>query len=112
MELQYPALKARVLRLAAAIEKERLIERKRAIKQILQLLDSVELQPEDLRQHLKEHVTSVKNPVMRGAEKQTAFRIKHPPQFIDPATGQSWSGRGRRPKWLTGDIERFRVVGF
>lgn len=32
-------------------------------------------------------------------------------KYMDPETGHTWSGRGRRPKWLNGkgDIEQFRL---
>ncbi|MEN2475798.1 H-NS histone family protein [Burkholderia sp. GS2Y] len=29
-------------------------------------------------------------------------RLKHSPKYIDPATGRTWSGSGRTPKWLIG----------
>ncbi|WP_081080116.1 H-NS histone family protein [Burkholderia cepacia] len=28
--------------------------------------------------------------------------VKHIPKYIDPKTGSTWSGRGRRPRWLIG----------
>ncbi|MBN3827503.1 H-NS histone family protein [Burkholderia sp. Ac-20384] len=32
------------------------------------------------------------------------------PKYIDPRTGKTWSGRGRRPVWLNGkDPEDFRL---
>ncbi|CAG2153561.1 hypothetical protein LMG31506_04845 [Cupriavidus yeoncheonensis] len=112
MDLQYPALKTRLLLLDAAIQRAWLRERKRAIEEILHLLASVGLEPRDMPQLLQENAGSIKHPLMLDARKQTALRIKRSPQFIDPATGRSWNGLGKRPKWLTGNIERFRVVGF
>ena len=26
------------------------------------------------------------------------------PKYRDPATGQTWSGRGKRPKWLAAEV--------
>lgn len=112
MEFQYPALKARLQQLEAEIERVRLRERTFAMEQIRQLLASVDLDPEDLRRSLQGNVRSPKSLLVRGARKQFALVAEPAPLFIHPATGRSWSGHGRRPKWLTGDIERFRVVGF
>lgn len=112
MELKYPALKARLQQLKAEIERVRSCERELAIEEILRLLASVDLEPKDLRRYLQEEARSAKSHLMRGAPKPIAQVAERQPQFIDPATGRSWSGHGRRPKWLTGNIERFRVVGF
>ena len=44
--------------------------------------------------------------------KEISIRI--PPRFINPDTGESWSGRGKTPRWLQGktieEIETFRVI--
>ena len=33
-------------------------------------------------------------------------------QFKNPETGQTWTGRGRAPRWLDGkDKEQFRITG-
>ncbi|WP_196788193.1 H-NS histone family protein [Burkholderia cepacia] len=39
--------------------------------------------------------------------------LKREAKYMDPITGSTWSGRGRRPKWLKGkeDIEAFRLSG-
>ena len=54
----------------------------------------------------------------RRAEAQDVFgprrKGKAPsrtPQFRDPTTGNVWSGRGPRPRWLKGkDPEQFRIA--
>ena len=28
--------------------------------------------------------------------------VKVPPKYRDPATGQTWTGRGKAPKWIEG----------
>ncbi|WP_196483995.1 H-NS family nucleoid-associated regulatory protein [Burkholderia territorii] len=34
------------------------------------------------------------------------------PKYWNPATGQTWSGRGRPPAWMVGeDRERYRIPG-
>ncbi len=33
------------------------------------------------------------------------------PKYLDPVTGQTWSGRGKLPRWLAGkDREQYRIV--
>lgn len=33
-------------------------------------------------------------------------------QFMNPETGETWTGRGRAPRWLDGkDKEQFRIKG-
>ncbi|MPV71186.1 H-NS histone family protein [Burkholderia sp. BE17] len=37
-------------------------------------------------------------------------RRRIPPRYWDPATGATWSGRGKRPRWMQGrDPEDFRI---
>lgn len=39
-------------------------------------------------------------------------RVAVVPQYRDPATGATWSGRGTEPAWIKGrDREAFKVVG-
>jgi DNA-binding protein H-NS len=33
-----------------------------------------------------------------------------PPKYRNPSTGQTWSGRGRRPSWLGKRPERFLIA--
>ena len=35
---------------------------------------------------------------------------RHPIRFRDPATGQTWTGRGRRPRWLQEHIDAGRSL--
>lgn len=35
------------------------------------------------------------------ASRQTRSKQPVPPKYRDPSTGQTWSGRGRTPRWLT-----------
>lgn len=47
-----------------------------------------------------------------GAEKRGALRSSGPvaPKYRDPATGQTWTGRGKPPKWIADkDREQFTI---
>lgn len=47
----------------------------------------------------------------RGA-KATKAKASVPAQFKNPETGETWTGRGRAPRWLDGkDREQFRIKG-
>jgi DNA-binding protein H-NS len=44
--------------------------------------------------------------------KATGARALIAPQYRDPATGATWSGRGTEPAWIKGrDREAFKVAG-
>lgn len=51
-----------------------------------------------------QRMTKFHRPGRRSGEK---FRL----ELWNPATGETWSGRGRMPRWLEGkDIEPFRII--
>lgn len=31
------------------------------------------------------------------------------PKYKDPATGKTWAGRGKIPKWLVGDKDQYKI---
>jgi len=31
------------------------------------------------------------------------------PKYKDPATGKTWSGRGKKPAWVIGDKEQYKI---
>jgi DNA-binding protein H-NS len=37
-----------------------------------------------------------------GRKMRTSASVKVPPKYRDPATGQTWTGRGKAPKWIDG----------
>ena len=41
---------------------------------------------------------------------ETAPTRKVAPKYRDPDTGETWSGRGLKPKWLTAAIENGRTL--
>ncbi|MGN5476311.1 H-NS histone family protein [Cupriavidus basilensis] len=32
-----------------------------------------------------------------------------PAKYMDPVTGKTWTGRGRRPRWLEGREDAYRI---
>lgn len=42
--------------------------------------------------------------------RDTKVRAQAAAKFLNPETGETWSGRGREPKWIKGkDVEQFRI---
>ncbi|MBS0294015.1 MAG: H-NS histone family protein [Proteobacteria bacterium] len=49
-------------------------------------------------------------PVGRSARAGGATGVKVAPKYRDPATGQTWTGRGKPPKWIQNlDREKFAI---
>jgi DNA-binding protein H-NS len=47
----------------------------------------------------------------RSGQPQTKKRRAATPKYRDPATGTTWSGRGREPAWINGkDRNRFLIT--
>ncbi|UBM09349.1 H-NS histone family protein [Cupriavidus metallidurans] len=59
------------------------------------------------RQKKRERISAA-----RGPDKRSTRLTPQRALFIHLQTGQSWSGHGRCPKWLTENRERSRIVGF
>ncbi|MFM2054444.1 MAG: hypothetical protein RL456_2481 [Pseudomonadota bacterium] len=49
-------------------------------------------------------------PAKQAASGDAAPTRKVAPKFRDPDTGETWSGRGLKPKWLTAAIEAGRKL--
>lgn len=52
--------------------------------------------------------------VKRGRKEARTFQMKatpqqRPPLYRDPATGATWSGRGRPPLWLHGQPDEYLI---
>lgn len=46
----------------------------------------------------------------KGKTKSLKSKVTVPVQFMNPETNQTWTGRGRVPRWLDGkDREQYRV---
>lgn len=46
----------------------------------------------------------------KAASPSTAPTRKVAPKYRDPSTGETWSGRGLKPKWLVAAIESGRTL--
>lgn len=88
--------------IAAAYESERMD----AISRIALEMVEYNIGIKDIGQELR------KRRDVSGARNHTKHvpqsRAKHVPKYMDPLSGRTWSGRGRRPNWMVGkNIEEF-----
>ncbi|MEX3635979.1 H-NS family nucleoid-associated regulatory protein [Paraburkholderia sp. BR14320] len=54
--------------------------------------------------------------IERHAKEERTFGPKakaptRPPLYRDPASGATWSGRGRPPRWIEGNADEFLITG-
>ncbi|MGF6758916.1 H-NS family nucleoid-associated regulatory protein [Paraburkholderia sp. GAS42] len=90
-ESTYLELRAKLAILDEQIERARAAERSAAIERIRELMDEYNISPHEV-------VTR-----RRG-------RPPVPPRYRNPATGQTWTGWGKRPAWLGGKNSREFLV--
>jgi DNA-binding protein H-NS len=90
----YKELLAKKQELDAQIEDARRAEAQHALQQIRETIAAFGFTPEDV-----------------FGTRRKAKPTNRVPQFRDPETGETWGGRGPRPRWLKGkDPEQFRVA--
>ena len=94
-------------------------------KELLQQQQALTLQIEEARQReiadavaqvrglVSEYGLTAQDVFPSGRSKSSATRAggKVTPKYRDPATGQTWTGRGKAPKWIDGqDRTRFLIA--
>ncbi len=83
--------------LAVQIEEARKREIADAVAQVRSLIDQYQLTERDVF------------PSGRRASSRTGSKV--PPKYRDPLTGQTWTGRGKAPKWIDGqDRTKFLIA--
>ena len=61
---------------------------------------------------MQQHGVSVEDLAAGGRVKPAKAKGSVAAQFKNPETGETWTGRGRAPRWLDGkDKEQFRITG-
>lgn len=60
----------------------------------------------DIQSRMKEFGITLDD--LRGGAKKTKVRAAVAAKYRNPATGESWSGRGRSPKWLVEELAKGR----
>ncbi|AOK29062.1 MULTISPECIES: H-NS histone family protein [Burkholderia] len=94
----YEELLAKRAQLDAEIAAVRATRRRDITEQILKLMREYEISVQDLDDWLA------------AEESGDRRRRRVEPRYWDPKTGATWSGRGKRPRWMAGhDPEEFRL---
>src|ERR1700744_4295927 len=95
---QYADLKAQIAKLQAQAEEARRTEIDNVVADIRQKIAEYGLTPQDLGFAVA---------ARRGRPPKKA---PLPPKYQDPKSGNTWSGRGKPPKWIAGkNRERFLI---
>ncbi|WP_153099086.1 H-NS family nucleoid-associated regulatory protein [Paraburkholderia hayleyella] len=95
---QYAELKAQIAKLQAQADQVRQAEIDKVI--------------EEIRSKIDEYGLTAQNLGFAGAARRGRPPRKEPlpPKYLDPKSGNTWSGRGKPPKWISGkNRERFLI---
>ena len=60
----------------------------------------------DIQARMREHGITLDD--LKGGARKTKARAAVAAKYRNPATGESWSGRGRAPKWLAEELAKGR----
>ena len=60
----------------------------------------------DIQARMKEYGISLND--LKGGQRRPNARAAVAAKYRNPATGESWSGRGRAPKWLAEELAKGR----
>ncbi|GAB3363259.1 MULTISPECIES: H-NS histone family protein [Giesbergeria] len=84
--------------LEAQIKQARQAELAEAVEKVRALVNEFQLTEQDVF------------PPARSRGASTSAGTKVAPKYRDPATGQTWTGRGKAPKWIQGqNREQFAI---
>lgn len=89
----YKELIERIDVLTKQAEEVRKVEVAAAIAEIKQKMAEYAITPEELG-------------FVSGVRRRGSQRGQSSVKYLDPASGKTWSGRGRRPSWVAAVIER------
>lgn len=104
------AIQRKIERLRAQAEKAATQQNSAVIERIRGIMEKHGLNVADVVAHLGEKRGA------RGASKGNAARLglqgkgKLPPKYRNPATGETWSGHARPPRWIAGVKDRSRFL--
>jgi len=61
----------------------------------------------EIQARMKEYGITLED--LKGGAKKTKARAAVAVKYRNPATGESWSGRGRAPRWLADELAKGRA---
>ena len=96
----YEAIRKQIEKLQAQalkIEATQGEKKKKAVGQVVALMRKLGVTPDDLGSH---RPRASRGTAAKKATKKSASRKPVAPKFRNTKTGDTWSGRGRTPRWL------------
>lgn len=100
----YKELKAKAEELLKQADQVRKTEIASIVAEIKAKMTEFGITLADLRETRRR---AAKKKAKKGAKRSTKGK-KVAPKYRDPATGETWSGRGKAPKWLAAYLKRGR----
>lgn len=95
--------------IALAIERARAEEKGGGLKQIVTIMRNLDLSIEDVSKALGRRAEPAAVQADRSAP--VSGRSKVAAKYRDPATGNTWSGRGLQPRWLRDQLVAGKTLG-
>ena len=82
-------------------------EKKRAVSEMRKLIALYDIEPDELFSR-NERNSEKPSPAV-GKTTRAKRNVSRAPKYRDPATGKTWIGLGKRPRWLVGDKEAYLI---
>ena len=96
----YQSILAKISVLHKKASELRESEKKRAVAEMRKLIELYDVKASELFSNA---------PAAAGRAVSAPAKKAAPPKYRDPATGKTWSGRGKRPTWLVGDKDAYLI---
>jgi len=99
----YEAIRKQIEKLEAQarrLEQAAAEKKKQAVAQVLALMKKLGVSTDDLGSTRPRRRRAAKGAAKKRAAKKRAAKKPVAPKFRNGKTGETWSGRGRTPRWL------------
>jgi len=100
----YAALQLKIEKEISRLQKQaqalRAKQRAPIIASIIRSMREYDIAPEEIATAFNKKSARAARPVKTAVAQPPAAR-KVAPKYMDPATGNSWTGRGKTPRWIT-----------
>lgn len=96
----YSELQEQAQKLLARAEQQRLIEVKAALEEISRTMSELDIGIEELLAFLRSAGFRVRSAKGLAMTSRVFGAAKVEAKYVNDATGETWSGRGRPPRWI------------
>jgi DNA-binding protein H-NS len=98
----YQALQSQIKKLQDKAESMRLKQRQPVLASIVKSMREYDVSLEELKIALDKGAPSARKASGRPAATKTTVKVARPvaPKYRHPDTGETWTGRGKAPRWL------------